>query len=233
MVAHPSTNWAWRRVTLNNADHYATPPAMHGIVAVGVAGVWPAEQQAEAACIGGRQAAGSDRRSQGGGDPPHRGRVPSHPAWQQRPHVRRHVRKHALLAISRRLPDYPPKKVPVITDVLDSHMPWKVVEFFFVFSMTFSALTLLAGRQEGHPACKKLSGGVLAWLSVWSKVQTCIWPSWCHCHSLSLASVKSRLVLPFWYLSPGSSWKSAVKRVCVFQWPGKSSKMSLVMEIKA
>ena len=25
---------------------------------------------------------------------------------------------------------------------------------------------LLVGRQEGHPACKKLSGGVLAWLSV-------------------------------------------------------------------
>ena len=30
-------------------------------------------------------------------------------------------------------------------------------------------------------------------------MQTCIWPSWCYCHSLSLASVKSRLVLPFWY----------------------------------
>ena len=43
------------------------------------------------------------------------------------------------------------------------------------------------------------SGGVLAWLSVWSEVQTCIWPSWCHCHSLSLAPVKSRSVLPFWY----------------------------------
>ena len=43
------------------------------------------------------------------------------------------------------------------------------------------------------------SGGVLAWLSVWSEVQTCIWPSWCHCHSLSLAPVKSRLVVPFWY----------------------------------
>jgi len=27
----------------------------------------------------------------------------------------------------------------------------------------FSALTLLVGRQKGHPACKKLSGGVLAW----------------------------------------------------------------------
>jgi len=37
----------------------------------------------------------------------------------------------------------------------------------------FSALTLLVGRQEGHLACKKLSGGVLAWLSVWSEVQTC------------------------------------------------------------
>jgi len=34
----------------------------------------------------------------------------------------------------------------------------------------FSALTLLVGRKEGHPARKKLSGGVLAWLSVWSKV---------------------------------------------------------------
>ena len=33
-------------------------------------------------------------------------------------------------------------------------------------SFTHSALTLLVGRQEGHPACKKLSGGVLAWLSV-------------------------------------------------------------------
>ena len=28
----------------------------------------------------------------------------------------------------------------------------------------FSALMLLVGRQEGHLACKKLSGGVLAWL---------------------------------------------------------------------
>jgi len=65
--------------------------------------------------------------------------------------------------------------------------------------ISFSALMLLVGRQEGHPAYKKLSGVVLAWLSVWSKVQTCIWPCWCHCHPLSLASVKSRLVLPLWY----------------------------------
>jgi len=62
-----------------------------------------------------------------------------------------------------------------------------------------SALTLLVGRQEGHSACKKLSGGVLVWLFVWSNVHICIWPGWCHCRSLSLASIKSRLFLPFWY----------------------------------
>ena len=56
----------------------------------------------------------------------------------------------------------------------------------------------LGGRKGIRPV-KKLSGGVLAWLSAWSEVQTCMWPSWCHCHSLSLASVKSGLVLPFWY----------------------------------
>ena len=61
-----------------------------------------------------------------------------------------------------------------------------------------------------------LSGEVLAWLSVWSAVQTCIRPSWCHCHSLSLASVKSRLTLPFWYrLTQVVPDKRPLKRVCV------------------
>ena len=84
----------------------------------------------------------------------------------------------------------------------------------------FSALTLWVGWQEGHPACKKLSGGLLAWLSVWSEVQTCIWPRWCHCHSLSLASVKN----PDWFylsatgsvgLTRGSPGQRAIKQVCV------------------
>jgi len=36
----------------------------------------------------------------------------------------------------------------------------------------FSALKLLVGWQEGHPACKK------EWLSIWSEVQMiCIWSS--------------------------------------------------------
>ena len=82
--------------------------------------------------------------------------------------------------------------------------------------LLFSALTLLVGWQEGHPACKKLSGGLLAWLSVLSEVQTCIWPSWCNCHSLSLASVKSRVVFTFLVPAhPGSPGQRAVKRLCV------------------
>jgi len=61
----------------------------------------------------------------------------------------------------------------------------------------FLALTLLVGWQEGHLACKKLSGGVLAWLSVCSDVQM---------HEVQLMLLPltvsgfstSRLVLPFW-----------------------------------
>jgi len=89
-----------------------------------------------------------------------------------------------------------------------SSLPWHTI-WCLIFSLVvaFSALTLLVGWQD--PACKKPSGGVLAWLSVWSEVQTCIWPIWCHCHTLSLASVKSGLVLPF-------TGQRAVKRVCVF-----------------
>jgi len=62
--------------------------------------------------------------------------------------------------------------------VLDgSRDPPQEGHFWRNLGMPFSALTLLVGRQEGHPACKKQSGGVLVWLSVWSKMQTCIWPS--------------------------------------------------------
>ena len=92
---------------------------------------------------------------------------------------------------------------------------------------------LLVGRQEGHPACKKLSGGLLAWFSVWSKVQTCIRPSWCHCHSLSVASVKSRLVLPFWYrltrVVPEKGPLKGCACACVLGYEGESLKKVLQM----
>jgi len=49
--------------------------------------------------------------------------------------------------------------------------------YYFLWIYAFGALTLLVGWQEGHPFCKKQSGGVLAWLSVYSEVQACTWPS--------------------------------------------------------
>ena len=63
----------------------------------------------------------------------------------------------------------------------------------------FSALTLLVGRQEGHPACKKTERWGVGMVISLERGADLHMPSWCHCHSLSLASVKSRSVLPFWY----------------------------------
>ena len=72
----------------------------------------------------------------------------------------------------------------------------------------------LGGRKGIWPV-KNMSGGVLVWLSVWSEVQICIWPSWYHCHPLSVASVKSRLVLPFWYRLTWVVTDKGLLNVCV------------------
>jgi len=55
------------------------------------------------------------------------------------------------------------------------------------------------GWQEGHLACKKLSGGVLAWLSVWSEVQTCILAQLMPLLVTVSCSSKIQIGLPFWY----------------------------------
>jgi len=92
-----------------------------------------------------------------------------------------------------------------------------IFDFWFMSHFAFSALTLLVGRQEGHPACKKLSGGVLAWLSVWSEVQTCIRCAWKpqnttgrYCR-LAHGPAACRLPLTVSWFSKNR----AVKRVCV------------------
>ena len=86
---------------------------------------------------------------------------------------------------------------------------------YITIIFAFSALTLLVGRQEGHPACKKQSGEVLAWLSVWSKMQT---------HMVQLmplpftVSCFSKIQIGFTFLvlaHLGSPGKRAVKWVCV------------------
>jgi len=42
---------------------------------------------------------------------------------------------------------------------------WSRLVRWHLSQLAFSALTLLVGWQEGHPACKKLSSEALAWLS--------------------------------------------------------------------
>ena len=81
----------------------------------------------------------------------------------------------------------------------------------------FSALTLLVGRQEGHPACKKLSGRVLAWLFVWSEEQTCNKLAQLMPVPLTV-SCFGKIQIGFTFLvpaHPGSPGQKAVKRVCV------------------
>ena len=89
----------------------------------------------------------------------------------------------------------------------------------------FSALTLLVGRQEGHLACKKLSGGMLVWLSGTRCkgadlhiAQQMPLPLTISCSSKSRL-VLPFLVLPFWYLLtqvvPDKFQKSNKMVVCV------------------
>jgi len=67
---------------------------------------------------------------------------------------------------------------------------------FIPFSaFPFSALTLLVGRQEGHPACKNWVVG--CWCGYLCRLASD--PADATATHLSLASVKSRLVPPFWY----------------------------------
>ena len=84
--------------------------------------------------------------------------------------------------------------------------------------MAFSAFTLLVGRQEGHPACKKIKWWGVAWLSVCSEVQTCIWPSWCHCHSLSLASVNPDWYRLTWVVPEKGQLNRCVCLCQIYQW---------------
>jgi len=86
--------------------------------------------------------------------------------------------------------------------------PGQFVEFIQVLVCVF-------GRQEGHPACKKLSSGVLAWLSVWSEVLTRM----AQLMPLPLTvSYSSKIQTGVTFLvpaHPGSPGQGAVKRVCV------------------
>ena len=65
----------------------------------------------------------------------------------------------------------------------------------------FSALTLLVGHQEEHPACQKTEwwgAGVVICLDWEYEMQMiCIWSSWCHCHLIISCFIKIQIGLTF------------------------------------
>ena len=87
---------------------------------------------------------------------------------------------------------------------------------YFFIAFSFSALTLLVGRQEGHPACKKLE-----WWG--SGVVICL-ERGADLHMVQLMPLPltvccfSKIQIGFTFLVPahlGSPGKRLVKRVCV------------------
>jgi len=87
--------------------------------------------------------------------------------------------------------------------------------FLFILSVAFSALTLLVGRQEGHPACKKLE-----W---WGAGMAICLERGADLHMAQLMSLPhtvscfSKIQIGFTFLVPahlGSPGKRAIKRVC-------------------
>ena len=96
------------------------------------------------------------------------------------------------------------------------------------YGSAFSALTLLVGRQEGHPACKKLSGGVMCNTDIAHTygsdgVVICLEQGAdLHMAQLMLLPLTvsgfSKIRIGFTFLVPanlGSPGKRAVKWVCV------------------
>jgi len=83
-------------------------------------------------------------------------------------------------------------------------------------TITFSALTLLVGRQEGHPACKKTERWGVGMVICLERGADLHMAQLIPLPSLSLASVKSRSVLPFWYrLTRVVPDKGPLNSVCV------------------
>ena len=106
--------------------------------------------------------------------------------------------------------------VVYITHRFKSYFRLVFVFYFLYISLAFSALTLLVGRQEGHPACKKLE-----W---WGTGMVICLERDAGLHMAQLmplpltVSCFSKIQIGFTFLVlayPGSPGKTAVKWVCV------------------
>jgi len=101
---------------------------------------------------------------------------------------------------------------------------------FHLFAFVFSALTLLVGRQEGHPACKKTEwwgAGVVICLEQGADLHIA------QLMPLSLTvSCFSKIQIGFTFLvlaHPGSPRQRAVKRVSVHLLSARSTKIKAII----
>jgi len=101
--------------------------------------------------------------------------------------------------------------------------------YIYLYISAFSALTLLVGCQEGHPAYKKLSGGVLEWFICLERGADLHMSQWM---PLPLSvSCFSKIQIGFSFLvpaHPGSPRKTAVRRVYVCMYVGESERPTLL-----
>jgi len=102
----------------------------------------------------------------------------------------------------------------VVLRTLSSHLTPVMIQCALIANEFIKQLIVWLGGRKGIRPVKKLSGWMLAWLSVWGEMQICIWPSWCHCHSLSLAPVN-----PDWFYQNGSAFLVPAYPGC----PGKKA----------
>jgi len=86
-----------------------------------------------------------------------------------------------------------------ISDIIQEGRKMVVCVCVSSVTFAFSALTLLAGWQKGHPACKKLSGGMMAWLFGLGRGADLRMAQLMPLPLTVACSSKSRLVLPFWF----------------------------------
>ena len=105
------------------------------------------------------------------------------------------------------------RQIPIIKTTDRSLARWQRVKFSccrnsckvgfltadMLQSVAFSALTLLAGRQEGHPACKNWVVGCWHGYMSGARCRLAYGQADATATHCLIASLKSRLILPFWY----------------------------------
>ena len=104
------------------------------------------------------------------------------------------LRRMTHIAVSQYSP--PVRWAVSISSVL--HVSW-LSHACLCLSFQLMSLTLLVGRQEGHPACRKLSGGCWHGYLSGARCRLAYGPAGSTATRCLLISVKSRLVFAFWY----------------------------------